>query len=251
MNKIPLGLGLFSVRHALENDLEGTLKKVRDIGYEAVEFYGRIYPDAPRIKTALAGAGLKVVGWHTPIDIFDDAQIDNTIAFHRAIGNPNLVIPGLPHEMTKDAASWHKSADLLGKIAQKLKATDLTFGYHNHSAEFSPLDSGEQAWDILASVPDLMLQLDNGNAMNGGGDTVALLKKYPCRTKTIHLKPYSVTEGFSTMIGSDSIPWLETFEVLENQGATDWALVEYEDAMYEELEGVRLCFEALKAMGKA
>jgi len=248
--KIPLGLGLFSVRHALENDLEGTLKKVKSIGYEAVEFYGKIYQDAPRLTAALKEAGLKVVGWHTPIDIFEDGQIENTIAFHKAIGNPNLVIPGLPHEMTADAAAWHKSAEYMGGIAQKLKAVGLTFGYHNHHTEFTPLDNGECAWDILASVNDLMLQMDNGNALAGNGDTVALLKRYPGRTKTIHLKPYSLTDGHSTMIGKDDIPWLETFEVLECQGATDWALVEYEDAMYEEFEGVRLCFEALKAMGK-
>jgi len=249
--RIPIGLGLFSVRRALESDLEGTLKKVRAIGFEAVEFYGKIYPDSPRLAAALKDTDLKVVGWHTPIDLFEDDRIENTIAFHKTIGNPNLVVPGLPHEMTADASGWHKSAELMGKIARKIKTAGLTFGYHNHSVEFKPLDNGEYAWDIIAAVPDLMLQIDNGNALAGGGDTVALLKKYPGRAKTIHLKPFSLTDGNSTMIGKDDIPWLETFAELERQGGTEWALVEYEDEIYEEFEGVRLCFEALKAMGKA
>lgn len=250
--KIPIGLGLFSVRHSLEKDLEGTLKKVKAIGYEAVEFFGMIYQDAPRVKAALEGAGLPIVGWHTPINIYGDDVISDTIAFHKTIGNPNLVIPGLPDEMTADAAAWHKTAERMEQIAQKLKKSGLTFGYHNHHTEFKPLDSGERAWDILASgAPSLNLQIDNGNALNGGADTLALLKKYPGRSKTIHLKPYSLADGFSTMIGRDDIPWAETFAELESQNVTDWALIEYEDELYDEFEGVRLCFEALKAMGKA
>ena len=250
--KIPVGLGLFSVRHALESDLEGTLKRVKAIGYEAVEFYGMIYQDAaPRLAAALKAADLKVVGWHTPIGIYDDDKIENTIAFHKAIGNPNLVIPGLPDEMTANAAAWHKTAIRMGEIAKKLKSVGMTFGYHNHHTEYAPLDNGECAWDIIASVPDLNLQLDNGNAAHGGADTLALINKYPGRSKTVHLKPYSKEKGFSTMIGEDDMPWAETFAALESQNATDWALVEYEDELYEAFEGVRLCFEALKAMGKA
>ena len=251
MKNIPVGLGLYSVRHSLEKDLEGTLKKVKDIGYSYVEFYGNVYPDAPRLNAALKGAGLTVVGWHVPYDKLTDDKIDGTIAFHKEIGNPNLVIPGLPQEMTKDAAAWRASAEWMGKVAQKLKAHGQTLGYHNHHTEFSPLDNGECAWDIVAAVPDIMLQLDNGNALNGGADTVALLKKYSDRSKTVHLKPYSVTEGFSTMIGKDSIPWKDTFDELERQAYTEYALVEYEDEKYDEFEGVRLCLEALKEMGKA
>ena len=250
--KIPIGLGLFSVRHALEKDLVGTLKKVKAIGYEAVEFFGMIYQDAPLVKAALDEAGLPIVGWHTPISIFDDDKIDGTIAFHKTIGNPNLVVPGLPDEMTENAAAWHKTAELMEKIAQKLKTAGFTFGYHNHHTEFKPLDNGECAWDILAvNAPGLNMQVDNGNALNGGADTLALFKKYPKRSKTVHLKPYSLKDGFSTMIGKDDIPCAETFAELELQNCTDWALVEYEDELYDEFEGVRLCFEALKAMGKA
>ena len=251
MKKIPVGVGLFSVRHALEKDLEGSLQKVKDIGYEAVEFYGTIYPDAPRLNAALKAAGLKVVGWHVPYGNFLDDKLEDTMAFHKAIGNPNLVVPGLPQEMTCNAAAWRESAQWMQKVAQRVKAEGFSFGYHNHHSEFTPLEGGLSAWEIVAAQPDIMLQLDNGNALAGKGDTVALIKQYPGRYKTVHLKPYSLTDGNSTMIGKDDIPWLETFEALESQGATDYVLVEYEDEIYEEFEGIRLCFEALKAIGKA
>jgi sugar phosphate isomerase/epimerase len=251
MKKIPVGVGLYSVRVGLEKDLEGSLKKVNAIGYEAVEFYGDIYPDAPRLVAALKDAGLKVVGWHVPYAKFEDDQIEATMSFHKAIGNPNLVLPGLPHEMTNSGVVWEKSAQWMQKVAQKLKVNGLSFGYHNHHTEFKPQDTGKTAWELLGAEPDIFLQLDNGNALAGGADTIALIKQYPGRYKTVHLKPYSLTDGNSAIIGEDSIPWAETFEVLENQNATDYVLVEYEDAKYEEFEGIRLCFEALKDMGKA
>lgn len=251
MKKIPVGVGLYSVHKAMAQDLEGTIRKVRDIGYESVEFYGGAPKDAARLNAILKETNLQVSGWHSGIDEFLGENFAKTVAFHKSIGNTRIVIPGLPPEMTKDAAAWHETAKLFQQIALKLKAEGMTFGYHNHSAEFKPLDNGELAWDIMATAPDVVLQFDNGNALSGGADTLAFLKKYPGRAKTIHLKPYSVKDGFATMIGEDDIPWAETFLELEHQGATEWALVEFEDDKYEEFEGIRLCFERLKAMGKA
>ena len=37
--KIPVGLELFSVRKELEKDLMGTVRAVRQMGYEVVEFF--------------------------------------------------------------------------------------------------------------------------------------------------------------------------------------------------------------------
>ena len=251
MKVIPIGLGLFSVRRALEGDLEGTLCKVRDMGYEAVEFFGKAHDDPARVKAALAAAGLKVAGWHISIDTLSDAVFGATVAYHKAIGNKNLVVPGLPEEMTCSAAAWRATSAKMGGFVAKLAAEGMTLGYHNHHTEFAVLEGGQCAWDIMAGAPGLVLQLDNGNAMMGGADTLAMLKKYPGRGLTVHLKPYSLKDGHSTMIGEDDIPWLETFAELERQDATECALVEYEDAKYEEFEGVRLCIEALKALGKA
>jgi len=36
---IPIGLELYSVRDALKQDLEGTVRSVAQLGYQCVEFY--------------------------------------------------------------------------------------------------------------------------------------------------------------------------------------------------------------------
>jgi len=251
MKKIPVGVGIFSVHKALFDDFEGSLRKIADMGYEGVEFFSAVEKDAPRVIAILNETGLKVCGWHSSIDDLSDENFDATVAFHKMIGNTSIVVPGLPHEMTKDAAAWRETAKLFEKLAKKLAKEGITLGYHNHAAEFQPLDDGSYAWDIMAGAEGVILQLDNGNALSGGADTLAYLRKYPGRAKTIHFKPYSLKDGFSTMIGEDDIPWAETFAEVEKQGATDWILVEYEDEKYDEFEGIRLCLERLKAMGKA
>jgi sugar phosphate isomerase/epimerase len=221
------------------------------MGFEGVEFFGGVPKDAARIGAILKETGLIVCGWHSGIDEFLGDNFEKTVAFHKAIGNTRVVVPGLPPEMTKDAAAWRETAKLFQQVALKLQAEGMTLGYHNHDSEVKPLDDGTCAWDIMAGAQDVVLQLDNGNAMSGGADSLALLKKYPGRSKTIHLKPYSKKDGFATMIGEDDIPWAETFEELERQGATEWAIIEFEDPKYDEFEGLRLCYERLKAIGKA
>lgn len=57
-----IGLQLYSIKHMLSADLEGTLKKVRDMGYEAVEFFGGFSYPAERITAALKDANLELCG---------------------------------------------------------------------------------------------------------------------------------------------------------------------------------------------
>ena len=47
LRKLPVGLQLYSVRTDLEKDFYGTLKRVRDLGFDGVEFYGEYYGRTP------------------------------------------------------------------------------------------------------------------------------------------------------------------------------------------------------------
>jgi len=46
MKKYPVALQLYSVRDFCEQDFEGTIKKVKDMGYDGVEFAGTYGRDA-------------------------------------------------------------------------------------------------------------------------------------------------------------------------------------------------------------
>ena len=258
MTQIPIALQLYSVRHDLDRDLRGTLQAVAAMGYAGVEFAGAPKHSAQELKALLDEFGLVCCGWHTPFALVQEDTLDATIAYNQTLDNPNVIIPGIPAELRETRADWEKIAAFFDELAGKLSPHGMATGYHNHFVEFTPLD-GEQPWDTLFgnTGPGVIMQLDTGNAICGGGDPMAMLKKYPGRAGTVHLKPYSkalgqddMHKGFEPVIGDDDTPWQEIFYLCETTGGTRWYIVEYESDAHPALEAVDLCLQALRAMGK-
>ena len=258
MARVPIALELYSVRVDLKNDPRGTLQRVAAMGYEGVEFAGFPLP-AEELRSIIDEVGLVACSSHTGIDQVQDNTLDQTIAFNKIIGNNSLIIPGLPGHWTGSKENWLKTAGFFNALAEKLAKHGMWTGYHNHHTEFTPIDGAETAWDVFFGNTSaaVVTQLDTGNALCGGGDSVQLLSKYPGRARSIHLKPYSESagkvsheEGFKPIIGEDDIPWSSVFNICETIGKTEWYIVEYESDAYPSMEAVERCLKALKAMGK-
>ena len=258
MARIPIGLELYSVRNDLDKDVYGTLKAVAKMGYEGVEFAGPPKHSARVLRAILDEVGLVCCGWHTPFALVQDDKLAETIAFNKILGNRYVIIPGLPGNVTGSRANWRKVADFFNQLTDKLAPHGMVTGYHNHHTEFTPLE-GEAPWDTFFgnAAPEVVMQLDTGNALHGGGLSVPVLKRYPGRAKSVHLKPYSpklVKESerapFGPVIGDDEIPWAEVFRLCETIGGTEWYVVEYESDAYPPLDAVDRCLKALKKMGK-
>jgi sugar phosphate isomerase/epimerase len=258
VTNIPIGLQLYSVRHDLDRDLRGTLQAVAEMGYNGVEFAGAPKQSAKELKALLDEFGLACCGWHTPFALVQEDRLEETIAYNKVLDNPNLIVPGIPAELRETREDWVKLAAFFDRLAGKLGLHGMSTGYHNHHVEFRPLD-GERPWDTFFgnTGPGVIMQLDTGNAIYGGGDPVAILKQYPGRAGTVHLKPYSRAlgeqdpqQGFRPVIGEDDTPWEAIFELCEATGGTQWYIVEYESDAYPALKAVELCLKGLKAMGK-
>lgn len=248
--KQKFALELYSVRHDLAQDFEGTLKAVRDMGYIGVEFAGGFVHSADRVSAALKDLGLVCCGWHTPWDYVQDDRLEATIAYNKAVGNRFIIVPGLPGECTATVEAWKATAAKFNEITAKLAGHGLFLGYHNHWDEFKAVD-GQTPFDAFFGTtnPEIIVQLDNGNALAGGADMLDIIKRYPGRLRTVHLKAYSLTDGFDTMIGEDSVPWTDFMRLCDEVGKAEWYIVEYEsEKLHTPLTGVKLCIEALKKM---
>ncbi|NLK07303.1 MAG: sugar phosphate isomerase/epimerase [Firmicutes bacterium] len=258
VGKIPVALQMFSVRHELGQDFKGTLKAVKDAGYTGVEFFGMPMHPAGEIRTMLEELDLACAGWHVPFELVQADKLDETIAFHKELGNEYLIIPGIPEEFRKTRADWLKLAQFFNELSDKLAEHGMLTGYHNHAVEFQELD-GELPWDTFFqnTKKPVIMQLDLGNAMVGGVEVLPILEKYRGRATTIHLKPYSFAAGkddpragYRPVIGEDDVPWHEVFEICEADG-TEWYIVEYESDAYPPLEAVRKCLWAIKQLQAA
>lgn len=251
MARIPIALQLYSVREDCQKDLPGTLEAVAEMGYEGVDFAGYYGYEATAIRSMLDDLGLKVAGCHTGLDTLTGDALAETVAFNRILGNKYLVVPWIPESYRDSAEAWRRAAEVFNSIAARLAPEGMVTGYHNHHVEFTPYETGQTGWDILFSNtgPGVVMQIDLGNALHGGADPVAYLKRYPGRALTVHLKAYSAAND-KALIGEDDVDWAAVFDVVESQGATDWYIVEQESYPYPPLESARRCLQALKAMGK-
>jgi sugar phosphate isomerase/epimerase len=245
--KIPIGLQLYSLRVECKKDLPGMLAAVSKIGYKGVEFAGYHDRSAKELRTMLDDNGLVACGTHTPFDSIKEDKLKETVEFNRTIGNKFLIVPWMNE--TKSKQEWLDRAKLFNDVADKVKADGMWVGYHAHAHDFHQIE-GVSAWDLFFgnTKPEVVMQLDTSNCREGGADPVAVLKKYPGRARTIHIKPHGA--GPEGIIGEGDVDWEAVFAFCEDKGKTEWYIVEHETSK-DPLDAVKRNFEALKKLGKA
>jgi sugar phosphate isomerase/epimerase len=250
MTKIPIGVQLYSVREDCARDLPGTLAAIAKMGYEGVEFAGYYNYSAADLRKMLDENGLKCCGTHIRLDTLQGEAFAATVEFNQTLGNRYLVVPSLPPERRDSLAAWKATALIFNEIAEKLAPHDMLTGYHNHAVEFEPIDgtNGFEAF-FSSTRPEVMVQLDMGHAVRGGGDLLDVMRRYSKRLVMVHLKEYSATNSTAT-IGEGDVPWQQALAICEGAGSTAWYIVEHESYALPPLECIDLCLKALRKMGK-
>ena len=228
---LPLATQMFPVADMMAKDLKGTLRQIKAAGYDGVEFFGGLTSAAQDIRHALDETGLQIAGWHTPWHYLSPEYIYSTITYNKVLGNQYIIVPWMPDETLYTTESCLKFAGGLTWIADTLGMYDMVTGYHNHGTEFRPTDdTRELPWDIIAqnTPSNVVMQSDIGNGMSGGGDMIGLLKKYPGRAGTVHMKPFS-DEGDNTFFDDPNckIDWDEYFKICRKHAGVRWYIVEY------------------------
>lgn len=244
---IPVGLQLYSVRVAAEKDLSGTVAKVAMMRYEGVEFAGWYGHSAQDIRKILDDNGIVCCGSHTQWGDLADNKLADTIAFNKTIGNKYLICPWLQPKEDNPKQGWLDYAKRFNELAQKVKSHGMQVGYHNHAHDFAPVD-GTTGWDLLASntIKDVIMQFDTGNALDGGGDPLVYLARYPGRATTIHIKEHSKTNP-KALIGEGDINWAKVLELCR-KGGTKWYIIEEEKEGLDPLTAVDLSLKNFKKL---
>lgn len=251
-SKIPVGLELYSVRDDLQKDPEGTVRAVAKMGYQDVEFYAP-YLDwseeqAKQMRKLLDDLGIHCYSTHNDEDFFGPSKIDKARDFNKILGSRYMVQAWSDPKPNLDA--WKKVAENLNAASDKLEPSGLKVGYHNHDAEWKPVE-GQRPIEVIAknTKPSVMLQLDVGTCLEAGADPVAWIKANPGRIRSIHCKDWSPDPNvaYKTLFGEGKADWKGIFSAAENGGGVEFYLIEQEGSRYPELETASRCLQAFRS----
>ena len=257
--KYPIGLELYSVRGELARDLPNTLRTVAKMGYEVVEFYAPYYdwkiPYAKDVRTLLDDLGLRCHSTHNHIESFTAGPtMDKAIELNQILGSWLLVLATAPGG-TNGLEDWKKLSGRLAAVVEELKPHGLSAGFHNHQTEWTPLEGGPRAMDVLAAITpkEFVLQLDVGTCVNAGADPVAWIKANAGRIKVIHLKDWAPGDraqekSYRVLFGEGTSPWKDIFAAAESTGGVEYYLMEQEGSRFPEFETAQRCLDAWKVM---
>lgn len=256
---VKTGLAMYTVHKSTAADMYGTFRKLHELGYKGIEFYGEQNFDLEILKKSLKDAELTMTGWHVEWANLQDDTFDRTVAYLKEAGCPIAVIPCLggkwhighePEEECKEV--WLRYFDKMTEIQEKLAREGIRTAYHNHEHEFQLSYDGKKLFDfIFDTLPkDFIIEFDSGNCIEGGDDPMRILRKYHDRDMILHLKPYSKVNGFNTWLNApdDENDWKSILD--PKNKSYMWMLVESENDILDEFENCRRCMDGFRTVTK-
>ncbi|MBE6632970.1 MAG: sugar phosphate isomerase/epimerase [Ruminococcaceae bacterium] len=204
--KFPVAIQLYTLRKEAEANLYATLKQVKAMGYDGVEFAGLYGHKPEEVRDMCADIGLIPLSAHVPyVDMVKDAE--GVLSMYATIGCEYVVVPYLIPEHRPDSDQFPQVIENIRAIGEVANRLGLTLLYHNHDFEFMKLD-GKYALDVLyESIPASLLQTELDTCwVNVGGEVPSeYLLKYSGRSPVLHLKDFvgEKSEDMYELIGID------------------------------------------------
>ena len=250
--KTIVGLQLYSVRDDMGKDPSGTLTQLANAGYKNVEHAnyvnGKFYGYTPaEFKKLLDGLHLKMPSGHTVMaakhwdattkDFTDEWK--QTVEDAATVGQRYVISPWLDESLRKNYDDLLGFLDVFNACGRLCKKSGLKFGYHNHNFEFKYSLQGKKIYDIILEHTDPSLvaqQMDIGNMYGAGGMALDILKKYPGRFESMHVKDEIKSEKKgemdddyeSTILGKGVMPVKEIVDLAKKSGGTTEFIIEQE-----------------------
>lgn len=192
--KLPVAVQLYSVRDEMEKDFYGTIQKMKDLGYDGVEFAGLFGEDPEKIKAFCDEIGIVPISAHVPYyDMLADPE--KVLSDYAKIGCEYVAVPYLTEECRPGTDGFAATVEGIRKIGEAAKKLGIQLLYHNHDFEFVKIGE-EYALDVLYStIPAELLQteIDTCWVNVAGVNPAEYIEKYSGRSPVVHLKDFKMS----------------------------------------------------------
>ncbi|MDX2184828.1 MAG: sugar phosphate isomerase/epimerase [Gemmatimonadaceae bacterium] len=217
-----IGIQLYTVRALLERNFDDTLRALGAAGYREVEFAGWYGRTPAQLREALRGARLTAPSAHVDVaELRRDAA--GVMGAHAEAGFRYVIVPWLNVDDRRTLDDWRRRADEFTAFAEVARRAGVTFAYHNHEFEFTPID-GVLPMEVLATRTDpvlVKLELDLYWTVAAGASPVKWITRWPGRVVAVHVKDRSA-DGTMVDVGQGTIPFGELLRVARANGLRHW-----------------------------
>lgn len=275
MKQVKIGLQLYGIRNAMEQDMDAALKAVKEMGYDYVEFAGGAFGKTwQEIRELMDKHGLKCVSVHQGLDVYLDDP-EGALDQIRTLGAEYCAIN--KYNLENYTERWDETMDKITRWAKGMTENGVKAMYHNHAFEFELID-GEHILDKMFDIIPRELinpEVDTAWVNYGGVDPIAYLDKFPNHLGVVHLKDFACHNlpnepifelvrkhgrgiipptrkeaGFEYLpVGSGIQDWPGIIAACERNGA-EYLIVEQDESKgCSQLEAAKMSREFLRGMG--
>ena len=252
MKKPNIAIILYTVREPAKQDLVGTLKRLRDIGWEYVQWSGMPPVSADEARAALDEAGLRAVAGHIDATAFEK-DFEGQVAFWKTVGATDIAPGGMMADCKDTLEAWLTGCKRLDALGARLREQGIRLSYHNHAFELEKFEGDPRCQlDILyeeTAPQNLYAELDLAWVYAGGANPAEYLRKYAGRCPVIHCKDLTRLEGQKSPhfmpLGRGVLDWDATLPAARKAGV-EWFVYEQDSCDIDVFECCRISYEFLK-----
>src|SRR5439155_6639788 len=240
--------------------LEQCLSEAKAAGFAGMELGNKFPRESRKLRPILDKHGLVLIGgWHSIFLIERDAESEFAEAAHhrkllKDMGTNVFIVAECTRTIHGDKskplstrpkmteAEWTRFTSRLTTLAELLRKEGFELVYHHHMG--TVIQTPDEIDRLMKDTGEAVnLLLDTGHATWGGGDPVALARKYKKRIRHVHCKDVrpairqeadrkdwsfldAVIAGVYTVPGDGMVDYVSVFKELP--GYSGWVVVEAE-----------------------
>lgn len=250
MDKMNVAAQLYTLREFLKTpeDIGQTLKKVKAMGYNAVQASG-IGPVYPQVLKQLADeAGVKICATHISPDRLKN-DLDAVVQDHKAWDCRYVGLGSMPEQFRSSKEGFLAFAKEFNEISKRIFDKGLKFIYHNHKFEFEKFD-GTTGLDLLLENTDpetFGFEIDTYWVQAGGANPVEWVKKVEGRMEVVHLKDMAISKDQQMFaeIGEGNLNWRAIIDACR-ETKVQWYAVEQDICQRDPFDSLQMSFTYLK-----
>jgi len=234
INKLPIGVQVYSIREEAEADFAAAMKQLKGMGYDGVELAGLYGMTPEAIRKCLDEVGLKAISAHVPYEAFAQ-DLTGTVKAYHEIGCSYLGIPYLTEERRYGGSKYQETLAFIPAIAAECRKYDMKLMYHNHNFEFEKTESGKYHLDELYDSiggEAMDMQLDTCWVRVAGVDPAAYIERYRQHCPLVHIKDYKDEDGVKLVALGEGEMDLPAIARKSVECGVQWLIIEQDDHPY-------------------